>query len=70
MIEKWEGELGSQLDEQQMVKVMRAVRDYATDMKTIEMNYKCLVRWYITPEKKNQNTNKINPHYAGEDVNR
>lgn len=50
-MEKWEKELGTQLNEQQLGKVLRMVHSSAVDINTIEINYKCLERWYITPVK-------------------
>lgn len=46
-IEKWEQDLGIKLDETQM---SGAVYNYASDITTIEANYKCMVRWHLTPE--------------------
>lgn len=48
-IGKWEEEMGIQLEEQQVGKMIGVVYDYATDINAIEMNYKVI--WYITPEK-------------------
>lgn len=50
-IEKWEKEFGSSLKVQQVSKILRAGHGFAMDINTIEMNCKCLLRWYITPDK-------------------
>lgn len=48
-IEKWEQELGKTLTIEQKNTVLRAAQGYARDINTIEMSYKCLARWYLTP---------------------
>lgn len=54
-IEKWEQEMGLKLDETQMID---AVYNYASDITSIEVNYKCMVRWHLLPER----INKIHPN--------
>lgn len=53
-IEKWEQDMGLKLDETQI----SAVYNYASDITLIEANYKCMVRWHLTPER----INKIQPN--------
>lgn len=47
----WEKEIGIDLNEHEQNVVLRAAHHSAIDVNTIETNYKCLSRWYITPEK-------------------
>lgn len=49
-IEKWENELGTRRTEQQVKNIFKMVYNNAIDNNTIEINYKCLSRWYITPD--------------------
>lgn len=35
----------------QIRKMIKTVHSFAVDINTIEMNYKCLSKWYITPNK-------------------
>lgn len=45
---KWEQEMGIKLEDTQIERMIGAVHNYATDINTIEANYKYLVRWYLT----------------------
>lgn len=48
-IRKWEKELGTQMNDSEIGKIMRMAHTTSIDYNTIEMSYKCLTRWYITP---------------------
>lgn len=48
-IEQWEKELDSKLEDQKVEKMMGMGYNNAWDMNTIEMSYKFLARWYLTP---------------------
>lgn len=50
-IKKWENELGSRRNKYTIDKIMKLTHSSAVDIKTIEMNFKCLARWYATPDK-------------------
>lgn len=50
-IGKWEAELGTRVNDLEVRKILRMVRTMSVDSNTIEINYKCLARWYITPDK-------------------
>lgn len=49
-IRKWERELGTTHDKKFIGKILDLAHASAVDSRTAEMNYKCLVRWYSTPE--------------------
>ena len=53
-LEKWESDIGKKIDKTQMIG---AVYNHAADITTIEANYKCMVRWHMTPSR----MNKIHP---------
>lgn len=50
-IKQWEKDLGTLVELNTIKKIMNLTHSSAIDVKTTEMNYKCLVRWYITPER-------------------
>lgn len=50
-IEKWEKELETKLEKQQIRRMIAGGYNHAWDTNTIEMNYKFLARWYMTPER-------------------
>lgn len=50
-IEKWEIELDTKLKDQQIKRMITGGYNQAWDINTIEMNYKFLVRYYMTPER-------------------
>lgn len=50
-IKKWEKDLGVPLEENAIGNITKATHSTATDIKMIDTNYKCLSRWYATPEK-------------------
>lgn len=50
-IEKWEKELEVKLEDQQVDRMIEARYNQAWDINTVEMNYKFLVRWYLTLER-------------------
>lgn len=50
-VRKWEKELGTTRDKKFIGKILNLAHASAVDSRTAEMNYKCLVRWYSTPEK-------------------
>ncbi|CAI9591210.1 unnamed protein product, partial [Staurois parvus] len=47
-LEKWEMDLEVIIDERKQKKIYSLIHGNV-NMKETEMNYKCLVRWYITP---------------------
>lgn len=53
-IKKWEKDLGVPLEENAKGNILTTTHSTATDIKTIESNYKCLSRWYATPVKINK----------------
>lgn len=50
-IKKWENELGSRRNKDTMHKIMKLTHSSVVNLKMVEMNYKCLARWYTTPDK-------------------
>lgn len=50
-IKKWEIELGSQCNQHVVDKILTLSHYSSVDTKTTETNYKCLARWYATPDK-------------------
>lgn len=48
-IKQWEKEMNLNLDNQKVEKIIEMGYNNAWDMKTIEMNYKLVTRWYLTP---------------------
>lgn len=50
-INKWERELGTHIDKATISKILKRTHSSAVDTKTAEMHYKCLTRWYATPDK-------------------
>lgn len=50
-LKKWEEELGVNCSSETAKNILGATHGTASDMKTIESNYKCLARWYMTPVK-------------------
>ena len=54
-VEKWGHDIGKKLEDSQMIG---AVFNFASDITTIEANYKCMVRWHFTPER----MSKIHPN--------
>ncbi|CAI9564030.1 unnamed protein product, partial [Staurois parvus] len=47
-IEKWGKDLGIEIDEDKQRKIYRHTHENIS-MREVEVNYKCLVRWHITP---------------------
>ncbi|CAI9577764.1 unnamed protein product [Staurois parvus] len=47
-IEKWEKDLGVEWEEHTQRKIYRMVHENIS-MREVEMNFKCLTRWYVTP---------------------
>lgn len=43
--------MGTQKDLSTIRKILDLAQSSAVDIKTAEMNYKCLVRWYATPDR-------------------
>lgn len=60
-IVKWEEELGKREKDQHLGEIVKMVHSTAIDSNTIEMNYKCLLRWYIRPDE----THNIKTGYRG-----
>lgn len=50
-IKKWEEELGSQYNNHTLENILNLTHCSTVDTKTSETNYKCLARWYVTPDK-------------------
>lgn len=50
-IKKWEEDLGVGCEKSWVGSILGATHSTAIVMKTIETNYKCLSRWYMTPTK-------------------
>ena len=50
-IEKWEKEINKKFEDQQVERIIASVHNTATDMNTIEINYKCISRCHRTPEE-------------------
>ena len=50
-IKKWEEELGSSLSTTELKQIWKRVHTSSANSKLVELNYKCLMRWYITPDK-------------------
>lgn len=48
-INQWEKEMNLKIDNQKVEKMIEMGYNKAWDMKTIEMNYKLVSRWYMTP---------------------
>ena len=49
-IGKWEKEINRKFEDQQVERIIASVHNTATDITTIEINYKCIARWHRTPE--------------------
>lgn len=50
-IKIWENELGSQCKKHIIEKILKLSHSSVVDTKVTETNYKCLARWYVTPDK-------------------
>lgn len=50
-MKQWEKELGVRSNKVTLEKMMRLAHTSAVDSNTAEMKYKCLSRWYRTPDK-------------------
>lgn len=50
-IEKWEKELDIKLNEREVWQILKRVNATSVNCKLSEMNYKCLARMYITPNR-------------------
>lgn len=50
-IKKWEMELGIQLKKPDFRQLLRRVHATSVNCNMLELNYKCLARWYITPHR-------------------
>lgn len=50
-ITKWERELGSQIDNNRLRKILELTHGSSIDTNVAEMNYKILTGWYVTPDK-------------------
>lgn len=50
-IEKWERELGAPVNRAEIRQLLRRVHATSVNSNIVQLNYKCLVRWYITPDK-------------------
>lgn len=50
-ISKWEEELGTQVNDSKIGKILRMAFVTSIDSNTIEISFKSLARWYITPDK-------------------
>lgn len=50
-IKKWEKELDIQLKEPEIWQILRRVNATSVNCKMLELNHKCLARWYITPDR-------------------
>lgn len=61
-MEKWEKELGARVNEQQLGKILQMVHSSAVDSNTMEINYKCLSRWYMPPDKMHKYQTGKSPH--------
>lgn len=53
-IKKWESELGPVTSGVTWEAILNATHKTAVDMRMMEINYKCLSRWYATPDKINK----------------
>lgn len=53
-IKKWEEEMGTGDMEVDVCKILRLTHATSSDCSSTEINYKCLARWYITPDKLHQ----------------
>lgn len=61
-IRKWENEIGTRVNKQQLGKIIKMVHSSAVGKNTIEMNYKYLTRWYITPDKEHKYQSGKSPY--------
>lgn len=50
-IKKWELELDSKLKEPEIGILLKRVHATLVNYKMSELNYKCMARWYITPDR-------------------
>lgn len=50
-IEKCEKELGTQVKDVEIRQLLRRVHSTSINSNMLELNYKCLARWYMTPDK-------------------
>lgn len=50
-IKKWVLELDIQLKEPEIGKLLKRIHATTVNYKRLELNYKCLARWYITPDR-------------------
>lgn len=48
---RWEQELGSQCNKTVIDKILRLAHYLAVDIRRTESHYKCLARWYATPDR-------------------
>lgn len=48
---KWEEEIGALRDEEHGMKILSPACFASSDVKTTEMCYKLLTRWYVTPQR-------------------
>lgn len=58
-IKKWESELKSKLKEDEVTTLLKRVHSTSVNYKMSELNYKCLSRWYITPDRVSKYQNEI-----------
>lgn len=58
-IGKWRDELGKQGKDLDVGKILKLAHTTAIESNTIEMNYKCLARWYITPNKAHKSQKEV-----------
>lgn len=66
-IKKWEEEMGTGDMGVDVCKILRLTHATSSDCSSTEINYKCLARWYITPDKLHQYQRDA-LIYAGGDV--
>lgn len=50
-IKKWERELESRCSKFTLEKILKMTHKSAVGIKRTEINFKCLARWYVTPDK-------------------
>lgn len=65
---KCEAKLDAHWSEQKNLKILKLADVTAIDTNTIQINYKCISRWYATQTIAHKYQPEKNHHSAGEDV--